>query len=59
MPGIVAKGVPTPKTLEDSENDLIEKMLGTESYGGLATSDLNRGGVKKKLIFSGPKNFDF
>lgn len=58
LPGIISNGSPPPKTFEQSENEFLDKVFGTENYSGLAASELNRG-AKKRLIFGGPRQFDF
>ncbi len=55
LPMIIKQGSPRPQTIKESEDNFLDRVFG-ESYGGLATHDLNS--LNKKKLFA-RKRFDF
>lgn len=55
LPMIILQGTAPPKNASQSFDEIVEKMLGTESYGGLSAGNLNNPRTRKRLFQ--PKRF--
>ena len=53
MPMMIVQGTSSsqqPQTADESFDDMLDKMLGNESYGGLSAHDLNNPRTRKRLF---------